>query len=109
MRLPARSKSSTYLARNDCFVAQLRYGLLASVDTPGLRNASQLCLSLKRLADVLVCALVCVRQVAEGVCHVGDPFSYGEVTGGADTEGYVVSLAGRAQAAAGAFAALRSA
>lgn len=34
------------------------------------------------------------RACAESVCHAGDPFSYGEVTGGAGTEGYMVSLAG---------------
>ncbi len=34
------------------------------------------------------------RACAEDVRHVGDPFGYGEVTGGAGTEGYMVSLAG---------------
>ncbi len=34
------------------------------------------------------------RACAGDVCDVGDPFSYGEVTGGAGTEGYMVSLAG---------------
>ncbi len=34
------------------------------------------------------------RACAGDVRHVGDPFSYGEVTGGAGTEGYMVSFVG---------------